>query len=245
MRAAAQFLQGEPKFMRCGPHHASVFRHGNPPWGRALADRESFLPRPWTVAVARCSTQQITSAVGGPGRGAAEASRRRTGRHGRPVDRAAHETAVIPLSRDAAARDRHYRKDKKEKTGMKANRDHATFCGAPRQGTRQMGTGVTTSPPSSATGAAAGGALVELVGTVGEFGLFVCAEAGWAGQRPADPGVSRGAAPSRRRVRPPSSDGTRTAASPVCRAATGPPASAPPARTPPAVPPPPASAGPP
>jgi hypothetical protein len=31
--------------------------------GRALVDRESFLPRPWTVAVARCSTQQITSVV--------------------------------------------------------------------------------------------------------------------------------------------------------------------------------------
>lgn len=47
------------------------------------------------------------------------------------VERAAHETAVIPLTRNAADRDKHY---KKEETGMKTDRDHATFCEVPPAG---------------------------------------------------------------------------------------------------------------
>jgi hypothetical protein len=54
------------------------------------------------------------------------------------VARATHETAVIPLARDAADRDKHY---KKEKTGMKANRDLATFCEVPPAGDVGHGNG--------------------------------------------------------------------------------------------------------
>jgi site-specific DNA recombinase len=47
------------------------------------------------------------------------------------VARATHETAVIPLSRDAADRDKDYQK---EKTGMKSNHDLATICAVPPAG---------------------------------------------------------------------------------------------------------------